>query len=93
MVFLRQSAQGLRSLFETDSVLEQMMAQMLATTGRRPSPGEVRSWKASLPILANDLVAAGLGNVEVLVEHQLPLSSGRIDAILAGHHPISGDPS
>lgn len=93
MVFLRQSAQGIRSLFETDSVLEQMMAQMLATTGRRPSPGEVRSWKASLPILANDLVAAGLGNVEVLVEHQLPLSSGRIDAILAGHHPISGDPS
>lgn len=41
-------------------------------------------------MLANDLVEAGLGEVEVLLEHRLPLSSRRVDAILAGRHPDSG---
>jgi hypothetical protein len=93
VVLLRQSAIGLRSLFESQSAVEQMMAKMLATTGRRPSPGEVRSWNASLPTLANDLISAGLGDVEVLVEHQLPLTSRRVDAVLAGQHPGTGKPS
>lgn len=93
VVLLRQSATGLRSLFESDSVIEQMTAQLLASTARRPSPGEIRSWNASLPVLANDLIAAGLGGVEVLVEHQLPLTSRRVDAMLAGHNPVTGRPS
>ena len=69
------------------------MARMLATTGRRPSEGEARSWRASLPMLAADLMSAGLGNIEMLVEHQLPLTSKRIDAVLAGQHPQTGLPS
>ena len=93
MVLLRQSATGLRSLFESQSAVEQMIARMLASTGRRPGPGEIRSWNASLPVLANDLISAGLGNVEVLVEHQLPLTSRRVDAVLAGQHPITDRPS
>src|SRR5262249_20031038 len=36
---------------------------------------------------------AGLGNVEVLLEHRLPLSSRRVDAILAGCHPVTRKPS
>ncbi|MCX6434168.1 MAG: DUF2075 domain-containing protein [Actinobacteria bacterium] len=66
---------------------------MLATTGRRPSAGEVRSWNGSLPTLASDLISAGLGGIEVLVEHQLPLTSRRVDAILAGQHPVTGSAS
>lgn len=93
MVLLRQSATGLRSLFEAQSAVEQMMARMLATTGRRPSPAEVRSWNASLPVLANDLISAGLGDIEVLVEQQLPLTSRRVDAVLAGQHPVTRRPS
>jgi hypothetical protein len=93
VVLLRQSAIGVRSLFESNSAVEQMVANMLATSGRRPSDSEVRSWNASLPMLANDLVAAGLGGVEVLAEHQLPLTSRRIDAVLAGQHPVTGQPS
>ena len=69
------------------------MATMLATTGHRASSGEIRSWNASLPILANDLISAGLGKVEILVEHQLPLTSKRVDAVLAGVNPKSGEPS
>jgi hypothetical protein len=93
VVLLRQSITGLRSLFESNSAVEQMMGRMLATTGRRPSDGEVRSWRASLPVLVNDLIAAGLGDVEILVEHQLPLTSRRVDAVLAGQHPQTGQPS
>jgi hypothetical protein len=93
VVLLRQSIAGLRSLFESDSAIEQMMGRMLATTGRRPSASEVRAWHASLPVLANDLITAGLGDVEILVEHQLPLTSRRVDAVLAGQHPKTGSAS
>lgn len=67
-----------------------MTARMLHEHGARPHPGELRSWKASLPILANDLVDAGLGNIEMLIEQRLPLTSRRIDVVLAGVHPKSG---
>jgi hypothetical protein len=70
---------------------EFMFAEMLH--GPRPSPAEARSWDRSIPVLANDLVQAGLGNVEVLLEHRLPLCSRRVDAILAGRHPVSGEAS
>ena len=93
MALVRQPVQGLRSLLEADSVVDAMTANLLASTGRGPSPGEVRSWRASLPVLVNDVIAAGLPNVEILVEHQLPLTSRRVDAILAGHHPKTKEPS
>src|SRR3712207_2358870 len=60
---------------------------------RMASPAEIRSWNASLAALAADLEQADLGGVEVLVEYQLPLSSKRVDVILAGQHPRRGGPS
>lgn len=66
---------------------------MLTTSGRRPSPSEVRSWDRSLPVLAQDLVQAGLDRVEVLVEMGLPLTSKRVDVVLAGQHPRTREPS
>ncbi|MCX2185186.1 DUF2075 domain-containing protein [Streptomyces sp. SKN60] len=59
----------------------------------QPGSSEVRSWERSLPALANALVEAGLGEVEVMVEYGLPLTSKRADAILAGVHPTTGEPS
>ncbi len=76
-----------------ESVAERLLAQMLFTTGGRPSPGEAASWRASLPVLAADLVDAGLTQIEMLVEHRLPLTSRRVDVVLAGHHPRTGEPS
>jgi len=43
--------------------------------GRRAADSEVRSWERSLPVLAEDLRDAGLGQVEVLAEYQIPLTS------------------
>jgi hypothetical protein len=70
-----------------------MFQQSLYGLGPSPSPSERRAWERSIPVLAHDLVDAGLGSVEVLLEHRLPLSSRRVDAILAGCHPVTGDPS
>ncbi len=66
---------------------------MRSSTGRRPSPAESRSWERSLPVVAQDLVQAELGDVEVLVEFPLPLSSKRIDVVLAGEHPRTRQPN
>jgi hypothetical protein len=60
---------------------------------RSASAAEIRSWDASLAALAADLEQAGLEGVEVLAEYQLPLSSKRIDVVLAGEHPHRGGPS
>jgi hypothetical protein len=93
MALLRLSPSQLLQPAETESVVERLLAQMLFHSGRRPSPGEANSWRASLPVLARELVDAGLPHVEMLIEHQLPLTSRRVDVVLAGYHPGTGDPS
>jgi hypothetical protein len=93
LALIRRSAAALAALADNGSVAEVMFEQTLCGYGARPSPGEARSWERSIPVLAHDLVQAGLGDVEVLLEQRLPLSSRRVDAILAGCHPVSGGPS
>ncbi|MEU2666806.1 DUF2075 domain-containing protein [Micromonospora sp. NPDC007220] len=57
------------------------------------SPSERRSWSRSLLVLGQDLADAGLGQVEVLVEYQLPLTSKRVDVVLAGVDPGTAEDS
>lgn len=90
MTLLRHSAAGFAALAAGESLVERLMGQMLFHTGRHTSAAEVTSWRRSLPVLARDLMDAGLGNVEVLVEHHLPLTSKRADVVLAGAHPRTG---
>lgn len=94
VTLLRHRGRAFADFAAAPSELEARLAEALRhRTGRRPSPAEARSWSGSLPILAQDLMDAGLDNVEVLLEHQLPLTSKRADVILAGRHPRSGTPS
>lgn len=88
----------LRSSASELSPLEARLADLLAEnmrmrTGSSPGPSERRSWERSIPALRADLMDAGLGQVEVMLEYQLPLTSRRVDAILAGRHPTTGRPS
>lgn len=92
MTLIRTNAHRIRAQ-QPQSLVEQLLEQMLYQTGRRASPSEQLSWQKSLPALANDLVEAGLGDVEMLIEYHLPLTSQRADVILAGVHPVSGEPS
>jgi hypothetical protein len=90
LALVRRSAASLAALANNGSVAELIFEQMLYEHAGRAAPSERRSWDRSIPVLANDLVEAGLGDVEVLLEHRLPLSSRRVDAILAGRHPDTG---
>ncbi|MEV4755337.1 DUF2075 domain-containing protein [Micromonospora sp. NPDC049559] len=67
------------------------MGEQVRMSGHGVAPAEKKSWARSLPVLAQDLVDAGLGEVEVLVEYQLPLTSRRVDAVLAGVDARTGD--
>ena len=80
----RVSAAGLVSSPMERKFAEIVAENVRATTGWWPSQSEQKSWQRSLPVLAQDLVEAGLGNVEMLIEYQLPLTSRRADVVLAG---------
>ncbi len=54
---------------------------------------ELRSWELSLPEFLADLEHVGLGHVEVLLEHKLPYTPKRVDALLCGVHPTTRKPS
>ena len=92
---LRRSAAELIAYAGSDfSVVERALADFLMYQGvGRPGEGERRSWRSSLPALADDLRVAGLDAIEVLMEHRLPMTSKRADVVLAGVHPRTGDPS
>jgi DUF2075 family protein len=77
----------------SDYAVPRLTQQYKIDVGYQPSSGEVRSWRSSLPVLMSDLADAGLADVEVMVEHRLPLSSKRTDVIVAGVHPRTGQPS
>ncbi len=65
--------------------LSDLLAEQLKMkSGVSVSGSEKRSWERSLPALARDLLEAGLGQVEMLVEYKLPLTSKRVDVVLAG---------
>jgi hypothetical protein len=93
VLLFRASAEALRSEAQSDRLARHLAEQYSFALGRRPSQSEVRSWERSLPVLAEDLRDAGLVDVEVLLEYQLPLSSKRVDALVAGVHPKTGRPS
>ena len=51
---------------------------------RKPGVREFRSWQHSLPILNNSFSYAGLKDIHLLLEYELPYSSQRIDVLLFG---------
>lgn len=75
------------------SLFLHLTEQFVHMHGYRPGASEVHSWERSIPALASALNDAGLGDVEVMLEYALPLNSKRADAVLAGVHPVSGEPS
>lgn len=89
----RSSAKALAALTPGLTPLEYLVEQFVHHHGHRPSPGEERSWARSIPQLVTALDDAGLGDVEVMLEYDLPLNSKRADAVLAGVHPATGEPS
>ncbi|GAA3377808.1 DUF2075 domain-containing protein [Streptomyces sannanensis] len=89
----RESAKSVAAKALDTSLFLHLTEQFVHMHGYRPGPSEVRSWERSIPVLTSALNEAGLGEVEVLLEYSLPLNSKRADAVLAGVHPVTGEPS
>ncbi|MEU2700167.1 MULTISPECIES: DUF2075 domain-containing protein [Micromonospora] len=92
MLAFQTSAKQILELTREAQLVEQLTAH-LTRVGFRISKSERSSWQQSLPALAMELVGAGLGELDVLVECQLPRSSKRIDVILAGMEPLTRRPA
>jgi hypothetical protein len=89
---LRQSAATIKEWSADGSLANKLAQQMAFQMGRFPSESEKRSWNNSLAELSTLLIESNLGNLNVLVEYQLPYSSKRIDAVLVGSNPKSKAP-
>ncbi|MBE8475755.1 DUF2075 domain-containing protein [Streptomyces justiciae] len=92
-MLFRASAETVAVMAFDGSLFLHLTEQFAHMHGYRPGLSEVRSWERSLPVLASALNEAGLGAVEVMIEYALPLNSKRADAVLAGVHPVTGEPS
>ncbi|MET9412692.1 DNA/RNA helicase domain-containing protein [Streptomyces klenkii] len=93
-MLFRESAASLANRTRIEGRLAELLTENFLHKHRhQPHPSEVRSWERSIPALTNTLVEAGLGEVEMLLEYGLPLTSKRTDVILAGVHPVTGEPS
>lgn len=92
-LLFRASAKTVAVMALDSSLYLHLTDQFVHMHGYRPGPSEVRSWERSIPVLAAVLNDAGLGDVEVMLEYALPLNSKRADAVLAGVHPVTGEPS
>ncbi|MEW2354077.1 DNA/RNA helicase domain-containing protein [Spirillospora sp. NPDC029432] len=70
---------------DAGSAVSEVIAKRLTeSNGLIVSKAERRLWDEGLFSLASDLVDAGRGKVEMLIEYQLPLTSKRADVVLAG---------
>ncbi|MFF7192915.1 DNA/RNA helicase domain-containing protein [Streptomyces sp. NPDC008079] len=92
-MLFRASARTVAVMALDGSLFLHLTEQFVHMHGYRPGTSEVRSWERSIPALASALNDASLGDVEVMLEYALPLNSKRADAVLAGAHPVSGEPS
>ncbi|WP_228470986.1 DUF2075 domain-containing protein [Streptomyces alkaliphilus] len=92
-LLFRESAASVAARLLEGSLTLHLIENFAHRYRHRPGASERRSWERSIPALVNALNEAGLGEVEVLLEYGLPLTSKRVDAVLAGVHPTTGDPS
>lgn len=90
---LRQTANVVAKWSSDDTLSSKLSEQMFFQMGSRPSESERRSWTYSLRELGTLLIELDLGELNVLLEYQLPYSSKRIDAVLVGSNPKNGNPS
>ncbi|MFJ7150707.1 DUF2075 domain-containing protein [Streptomyces sp. NPDC100445] len=94
MLLLRLAAQDLLSLNSRRRMVPHLAARWRHFRGADASLSERSAWAESLVHLAEDLVAADRGNVEMIVECAATLDEADragdprlIDVVLVGHHP------
>ena len=89
MALVRDRADVLLRKAAADELHELLAQQARMQFDAGTGIGEVNSWRNSLPAFLHDLHQAGLGHVEVLLEHRLPFTPKRVDVLLCGTHPTT----
>ncbi|MFJ8824887.1 DNA/RNA helicase domain-containing protein [Streptomyces sp. NPDC102467] len=92
-MLFRASAKTVAVMALDGSLFLRLTDQFVHLHGYQPGDSEARSWERSIPVLVAALNDAGLGDVELMLEYSLPLNSKRADVVLAGVHPVTGEPS
>ena len=94
MLLLKLAAQDLLTLNSRNVMVPHLAARWRHFQGAAASETERSAWAESLVSLASDLVAAGRGNVEMIVECAVTLDEAEredgprlIDVVLVGQHP------
>ncbi|MEU6641371.1 DUF2075 domain-containing protein [Saccharomonospora sp. NPDC046836] len=93
VALIRETAENLLAEARAGQLTQRLQEQARLTLRHRVGAGEVRSWERSIPAMLTDLVDNGLGHVEVVLEYKLPHSPKRVDAVLCGTHPRTGEAS
>nr|WP_083466614.1 DUF2075 domain-containing protein [Kibdelosporangium sp. MJ126-NF4]CEL17350.1 ATP/GTP binding protein [Kibdelosporangium sp. MJ126-NF4]CTQ91423.1 ATP/GTP binding protein [Kibdelosporangium sp. MJ126-NF4] len=87
------SAVRLLDAYRDGRLITALIKHVNPTGSPSDQSGEIGAWKRSIPALLELVVEAGLGHVHVILEHRLPYTPHRVDAILCGVHPLDGEPS
>ena len=90
VALVRDRADALLKKADADELHELLAQQARLRFNAGTGVSEVNSWRNSLPAFLRDVQEAGLGHVEVLLEHRLPFTPKRVDALLCGTHPRTG---
>ena len=90
MQLYRANGQVFADDLDAGRLVDRLVGAFRNQLGYSPSHSEENSWRNSLTHVAAQLRTAGLLGVEVLVEYGLPLTSKRIDVLLIGRHPATG---
>ncbi|MGW7635106.1 DNA/RNA helicase domain-containing protein [Streptomyces decoyicus] len=92
-MLFRDSATAVATRHLEGSLARHLEERFVHVHGYKPGPSESLSWERSIPALTDVLLDAGLGEIEVLLEYGLPLTSRRADVVLAGVRPGTQEPS
>ncbi|MFI1224649.1 MULTISPECIES: SAV_2336 N-terminal domain-related protein [unclassified Streptomyces] len=90
---VRGSAAAVADEALSGRLTELLMGEFVRVHGRRPPPGEVHAWEQGIPEIAAVLCEAGLPQVEMLIDYALPMSSKRVDVVVAGLSPADSVPT
>lgn len=90
---MQGSARNLLREFEEGRLVPALAAHVGIRYRPDEEHGEIGSWRRSVPVLLGLLCDCGLGDLQVILEYQLPYSPKRVDALLCGVHPETGLPS
>ncbi|MFD0150473.1 DUF2075 domain-containing protein [Streptomyces sp. NPDC055721] len=100
MLLLKMAARDLLTLNARRLMVPHLAARWRYFRGADASLTERSAWAESLVSLATDLVAAGRGNVEMIVECAATIDESNrtgdprlIDVVLVGRHPVENRPS